>query len=389
MIKYTLFTLLLVCSIAHSARSQSVVKFSENGLATALQDAKAAGKPVFFMCYASWCSHCAHMKKEVFTDSAVASFFNTNFVCAAQDMEKGEGVKLNERLRVKGFPTFVIFDSKGTLLYRVSGDFSKEQILEQGKAALDPHKQLPYLHNQFAADTTNAAKCLEYIRALKRADMRTDGVVRRYFSTQSDAQLLTDTSWRILAWGVDDVTSREFQFLLSHLKAYDTIASPERVERKIAFVANEVLQPLASDGDSATYFTTRKYVSSTGLYKVDSTIFMADIALYEKRENWKAYAQATQKYADVYLQNNLNKMRDVVEKYLQFVDDPQALKHATKWTQSILDRRPEYAVEVLGAKLYLKLNDKEHAVAMAKKAKEIAGKFGMKTDEADKIINQP
>ena len=83
-----LFSLLLLAS---NLSAQNEIHFDESGYQSVLKRSKLERKPIFYFIYASWCSHCHKMEKEVFKDSLVASYMNENFICAWQDLEKGEG----------------------------------------------------------------------------------------------------------------------------------------------------------------------------------------------------------------------------------------------------------------------------------------------------------
>src|SRR5438309_9799210 len=86
---------------AQAIFAQSNIKFIDGSFTTVLKEAKAQNKPVFFMGYASWCSHCNNMKEKVFTNPAVANFFNQQFICIAQDMQKNEGIQLQQTFGIK------------------------------------------------------------------------------------------------------------------------------------------------------------------------------------------------------------------------------------------------------------------------------------------------
>jgi len=137
--------LLLIIATGHMVVAQQTIQLSETGLNAALEKSKVENKPVFFMCYASWCPHCKAMKNKVFTDPTVADFYNKNFICAAQDMEKGEGVELHERFKIESYPTFIFFDSNGTTLYRITGELKAPEFIQEGINVLQPDMQLPYL----------------------------------------------------------------------------------------------------------------------------------------------------------------------------------------------------------------------------------------------------
>nr|WP_309762545.1 thioredoxin family protein [Chryseobacterium sp. SORGH_AS_1175] len=71
--------------------SQESIQFQDVPFKDLIAKAKKENKIVFIDAYASWCGPCKMMERNVFTKKSVGDYFNTNFVNARFDMEKGEG----------------------------------------------------------------------------------------------------------------------------------------------------------------------------------------------------------------------------------------------------------------------------------------------------------
>src|SRR6476620_8838675 len=165
----------LVFALIHGAllQAQNETHFDQSGYQSVLQRSKKEHKPVFYLVYADWCPHCTKMKAEVFKDSMVANFMNKNFVCASQDLEKGEGEFFKKKYGIRAFPTFLFLNESGALLYNFNGEYQSTAFLTEVKNVLDPEKQLPYLEKQFYADPSNGNKCLAFLTTLKKGAERT------------------------------------------------------------------------------------------------------------------------------------------------------------------------------------------------------------------------
>lgn len=367
--------------------AQQVVHFSDGGYNKALEQSKTDHKPLFYYCYASWCPHSKKMRQELFTDPSVAEFYNRNFICVQQDMEKNEGIELHEQFKIKSYPTYIFIDSTGTTLYRLTGEFQPEQFVEEGKNAMTPSRQLPYLKKQFEKDHSNAGKCLDYLKALKRGGLDYSLPVQQYFATQTDRQLLSETNWRMIANGTTDFNSREFGFVLSHRDEFASIASRERVERKIYNLVEQWLMPLASANDTAAYFAGSRQAAVTGLYMVDSLLFATDIFLLQLNSNWKSYRDETMRSADRLAGNNFMMLSDIARVYLDHVPDRYGLRQALVWAKKSLALNAEYGTYLLCARLCLKLDENEEALLYARQAKELAESYGWDHKEADELLN--
>ena len=115
----------------------SGIEFHNGSWEEALQKAVKEGKPVFLDISASWCGPCKMLKKNTFTNAEVGEYFNTNFVNVAVDGEKGEGVDLARKYRIRGYPTMIFIDSNGEILSQLSGYRDPEGLIKVGKQVLN------------------------------------------------------------------------------------------------------------------------------------------------------------------------------------------------------------------------------------------------------------
>ena len=83
------------------------IKFEDTNFSTILAKAKKENKLIFVDSYASWCGPCKLMVKNVFPQKAVGDYYNSHFVNAKIDMEKGEGIDLAHKYNVIVFPTYL------------------------------------------------------------------------------------------------------------------------------------------------------------------------------------------------------------------------------------------------------------------------------------------
>ena len=66
----------------------------------AVEKARAENKLVFVDAYTTWCGPCKQMDKNTFSDENVAAFFNEKFVNLKLDMERGDGLTIQQRYKI-------------------------------------------------------------------------------------------------------------------------------------------------------------------------------------------------------------------------------------------------------------------------------------------------
>ncbi|WP_309641623.1 thioredoxin fold domain-containing protein [Flavobacterium sp.] len=381
---FTLLALVLVANLS----AQNKIQFDESGYQSVLQRSKKEHKPIFYMLYATWCAHCNKMKSEVFTDTLVVNFINKNFIPAWQDAEKGEGDFFKKKFGIRFYPTFLFLNEDGKELYNTSGEFKSDTFVSEAKNALVKEKQLVYLEQEFLADVSNSDKCLAYLSALNKGRDRTllSPIAQQYLATQSESQLVSNTNWKIIANGVTDIQSREFQYVLTHQAAFEAVASPKRVQRKIENIVTELLTLPVEFRDTIDYTKKRMIAETIHTRKNDSLLFDFDIRIAEKTMNWKKYKAITQKSTDEFALKDAKTLKDIASNYLKHIADTASLKYAIRWTQQALTLSDTYDIQILLAKLYQKNKDYKEALEWANKAKAKNESLGWKTKDADDLL---
>jgi len=139
---------ILVLSIAGTAfiispESPEAVKGGDEGIqffkgtwAEALEKSKAENKPIFVDVYTTWCGPCKWMSKYTFTDDEVAKFYNEKFICVKADAERGEGITLARKYKVRAYPTLLFVKNDGSTILKTEGARSSEQFIQLGNKVL-------------------------------------------------------------------------------------------------------------------------------------------------------------------------------------------------------------------------------------------------------------
>jgi thioredoxin-related protein len=383
------FYLFFLCLSLQTITSQNQFVPDDVPYKTALENAKTHGKPLFVMLYADWCPHCNQMKKEVFSDPAVMDFLKKNYVCTWKNIEKEEGIALKNKFNTKSLPTFLFIDpASETLLYALKGELKKADFMTEANYALNPKMQLPYLEKQFLADPGNVNTFFTYLNTLKKGKDRTDLSIPThiYLSTQSDAQLVSETNWRVISNGVTDINSKEFQYVLNHQKDFAAVASQSRVDRKIENIVTELLRPDVDNLDTINYYKHREIAKSIRLQKTDSIVFKFDLTLAERTEKWDFYKKVTLENTEKLAWNDASFLKDIGQTYLKHISDTESLKKSVSWVKHSIELNDSYDGNLLLARLYNKIKDKKSAIKYAKDAKVICTAMTWSTKDVDDLL---
>ncbi|WP_316747288.1 thioredoxin family protein [Pedobacter gandavensis] len=380
-----LFLLLL---IATGIKAQEGIKFNQT-TTWAATTAKSAeeGKLIFVDCYTSWCAPCKWMDKNVFVDPAVADFFNTHFINAKIDMEKGEGIELRKKYNVQSFPTFLFVNDKGEVIHRTASKMTVAEFLEEGKIAADPKRNLSFLTSKYESGQRDIPFVLDYFLVLQKTNRTIGDPIGKDISERiSLAELNSALGWKAIKALARTESDRLGAHFMANQAAYASYATEaEREQLKDRLITS----------------TMYGY-----LYAKDEKAFMDRLSYFKNSDNLARRKQGIMLEADFYLDNNRNAeyikitnsalkgdLKDDAEK-LSFlarradtkgsgspkgasktkgVANPKILKQAYKMAkQATLLDPEEYSIQSTFAHVCLSLKKKEEGLIAAKKTRALA-----------------
>ena len=132
------------------------INFEHSTFAEIKAKAKKENKLIFVDAFTTWCGPCKQMAKNVFTNDAVADFYNFSFINAKIDMEQGEGIEIAKQYEVKCYPNLLFIDGDGNLVHRIAGSMSVKEFINLGKETQYPEKCFSYYTKNFEANKANA-----------------------------------------------------------------------------------------------------------------------------------------------------------------------------------------------------------------------------------------
>lgn len=230
------FVLLFTCMfVMVSVFAQT--NFQELSLAKALEKAKAENKYVFVDCYTSWCGPCKMMASTILPLKEVGEYMNENFVCVKFDMEKGEGRDIQAKYRVSSYPTFLILNPDGSLLYAVVGaTASGDEFLNRVKEAFDENSA-GNLAAEYEKGNRDMVFLEKYIQALLKAcDVeKAQKIAQDVLASLDDEEKCSASFWYIFGdQDLSPVESGNVAYLLKHVDKFRQNVGVEKVDSVLA-----------------------------------------------------------------------------------------------------------------------------------------------------------
>jgi len=344
------------------------INFSEDKWEQLLTQAQTEKKIIFIDAYTTWCGPCKKMSKQVFTSKKVGTFYNDNFISVKMDMEKAQGKILGDKYNVFVYPTFLYVDGAGNLVHRVAGYQTVEQLIGEGKQAVDPSNSLAAMDNRYNNGDNSPAFLKSYLLAKSEA---MDGshlpIVKEYLATQSDWS--TPDNLSLIFNMTESADSKMFEYLTANKEVFIKQYGARDVEGKIQQLVFAKISDDSADleMDDISVLFQKAYPSRAA--KMTSQYRMT---YHRERGDRESFASSALDHYGNYSTDDPGELNDIAWTFYEVIDDKKSLKGATKLAKkSIKLEKAYYNTDTLAA-LYSKLGKKGKAIRTAKKAIALA-----------------
>jgi thiol-disulfide isomerase/thioredoxin len=281
------------------------MNFEKGDWASVKAKAKEENKIIFIDFYTTWCGPCKIMDNNVFTLSDVGDFYNSNFVNYKVDAEKGEGITLTKKYNVKAFPTFVFTDAEGNFLHQAVGGFSADELINQGKMALNPNQQMV---NLIKDDSYISKEDIPaHLRELKRKFMPYKSKYQAYVNSLTEKELYSLEPFSLLeeiGGGIDSFT---YQLVLENQKEFKAAIGKNVVNNY--FYRKYLNKAWASWRQGQTYDEVLNEVKDEGYnfaQKIDDNIKFVRQMYDEKDATYQEYIDRARAFIETYGQDDIS-----------------------------------------------------------------------------------
>lgn len=330
-----------------------------------LAKAKAENKIVFVDAYATWCGPCKWMDANVFVDSEVGEFYNTNFINAKIDMEKGEGPDIAETYNVRAYPTFLFVNGDGELVHKGVGGREPDRFIALGEAASDPDLQLMSLQKQFEGGERAGEFMIRYANALQDGGMDVGEVVDVYLNSLDSYE--GEEVMTFIYEMTSEPTQKGFEIMANNLESFYEMFGKEEVQSRMEytlkrayFAIPEMMEVMYNQ-----YFpedAPRMLALYTMEYHMYSRSSDANEQFYEAAVN----------YFEKYGSDNWSLLNSAAWFVYENIDGDEEINKAIEWTDKSIEINYTYSNLDTMAALYYKLGKKRKAKKWAEKAIETA-----------------
>lgn len=385
---FILIVFFLGTTIKINAQQALSIDFNPSTFAELKAKAKKDKKIIFIDAYASWCGPCKWMSGNVFNNSVVADFYNSNFINAKIDMEKGEGKDIAKQYEVTAYPNLLFIDGDGKLVHRFCGAMVATDFVALGKEALVPEKQFGTFKKKYDAGDRTPAFVKSYLDKLTIACLSTDKIVADYLKTQQENDLTKKENWQIINLYLSDMDSREFNYLVKNKSKFSALYSSDTIDAKIYRTylnkaANIIHVPNFKD---QSYIDIKAKIKASEFTKKDELLLHTDLHFYEKKKDWTNYSKTAIEFFDKYKTVDYDLLNHVAWLFYKNISDNAQLEKGVAMAKRATEIKDASFTNDTYAMVLFKLGKKDDAIKAEEKAIKLAKKAGEPTDEYERNL---
>lgn len=363
------------------------IKFEDSNFSAILAKAKKENKLIFVDAYASWCGPCKLMVKNIFPLQTVGDFYNSHFINAKIDMEKGEGIGLAKKYNVKAFPTYLFINGDGEEVHRTLGYVEEKDFIQFAKDAEDPNKRLTALKQKFE----NGEKDPEFLKNLAGLTIYNDSefagkVLDRYFQQKT---VLDQEDIQMLLSGIQSTESPLYKTFQARKSDIIKILPEDRYAKVDKSIQLNTVLKKSYNADTKSwndsYFLTesQKFMTKD---EAEKTLKRAKANRALKNKDIPTYEKLTLELYKDYSAASSEELNSLAWNFFENVSNKTSLEKAVSWAQESVKKDENYANTDTLANLYNKIGDKKNAKIWAEKSVQLAKSTGQDSTDTEKLL---
>jgi thioredoxin-related protein len=377
---------------AIAAFAQEAIQFQELPFKELVAKAKKENKIVFIDAYASWCGPCKMMERNVFTQKSVGDYYNSNFVNARFDMEKGEGREIATKYGVRSYPTYLFLNGDGELVSQNYGYMEGSLFLSMAQDINSPNNKKGSLKERFAKGEKDPEFLINIMKLNSSSDFDfAKKASERYFENKKKTEEFTKDDVGLLLFFLKSTEDKNY-VVFTERKTEIIKFLPEETYKEFdnqIKLSKIVEQSIDTENKriNSEYFM-KAAESLVGKHDAEIKLNQTKLRYYEQNANFPEYEKAALAYyqnTEAFEPNELLKAAWV---FSENVKTPSSLKKAAEWAEKSVMRSETSENTYILAKLYLLTGKKDLAKSYAEMSKNLAVQAQKDSALADKLLQE-
>lgn len=372
--------------------AQEAIQFQELPFKELVAKAKKDNKIVFIDAYASWCGPCKMMERNVFTKKSVGDYYNSNFVNARFDMEKGEGREIAAKYGVRSYPTYLFLNGDGELVSQNFGYMEESMFLTMAQDINSPNNKKGSLKERFAKGEKDPEFLINIMKLNSSSDFDfAKKASERYFENKKKTEEFTKDDVGLLFFFLKSTEDKNYK-VFTERKVEIIKFLPEETykefdnQMKLAKVVEQSVDTQNKTINSEYFMKTAEPL--VGKHDAEVKLNQTKLSYYEQNANFPEYEKAALAYyrnTEAFEPNELLKAAWIFSEHIK---TQSSLKKAAEWAEKSVMRGETSENTYILAKLYSLTGKKDMAKTYAEMSRNLAAQNQKDSSLAEKLLQE-
>lgn len=350
------------------------------------EKAKNGRKLIFVDAYTDWCGWCKVMDEKTFSNEAIGNMMDQYFINVKLEMEKDElGIKLATKYAISAFPTYLIFNENGALIYQTVGYQDAAAFMSTLSTIIMPYNHIhrPGYSPDFTVIYPEFYQ--KFMGNSKKKKFPTTEDLNKWLSANNDLSI--EANWTVYQRFYYDLNAKNREYFWKQKTMIDSMYGHD--------LTNDIAVSLL-------YLDVKDLIGKNNPAKVE-TLLKAKLPLVNEPEKTAQnirlyYAKETKNWKEVNRQlSKLFKEKGIDDAaawneecwaIYEKADDPVLIEQALIWIDAVVEKDPAYMYIDTYAALLFKANKLEEAKQKAEEAIRIGKVTNKKVGETEALLKK-
>lgn len=368
--------------------AQESLNFESTKFQDILSKAKKEKKLVFLDAFAAWCGPCKLMEKNIFPLENVKSYYNTNFINARFDMEKGEGREIAAKYGIRSYPTFLYLNGDGEVVHKAFGYMDENEFLAAAVQANNPENRTSSLKERFDSGEKDPDFLVNMMRLYSETDYAlAKKASERYFAGRKEAFTKDDVG--LLLYFIKSPQDPNFKIFTARKQEILQFLPADIYTQFDNNIKLSDIMENSLDMNSRLIKDDYFLKNATPLVGQEEALKMLHrlkVNFYPTVGKYDEYEKAALAYyanPDKFAPEELLKAAWI---FIENVSSLSSLKKAQEWAEKSVMRSESAENTYILAKLYSKTGNKESAKMYAEMSRNLAQQQGKDSSLASRLL---
>ena len=359
------------------------ISFEHGDWASVKEKAKQENKIIFIDFYTTWCGPCKMLSKNVFPQKSVGDFYNKHFINYKVDAEKGEGPALAQKYGIKAYPTLIFANANGDFLHQGVGGMEEESLIELGKTALDPNKQLGKL---LKGNSTEIKDMPAHLRKLIKERLPYNDQYETYIKSLNKKELFSQETYELMTeLGGRSAEGFTFDLILKNKVAFAKTVGQEKVEHY--FYNKYLSKAYTASNKKEAIEPVYEEIKNKGFAFAEKIKATVRLTGYNYEGKYDEFLKEAPTYLEKYAKNNTALKYSIFSEANKFANKtPELKKYTLQLGKELITA--DYKVADVNAyigKRYANAGDLKTALTFYQKASDYSKENGLEDQSARSV----